>query len=80
MAGRREDDGLHPVSRRRERVMWWVWAIVLAAALVVVVVLLWRRGDTGNVRRADLPSDRRADQNSSDPKTTLGDQGGLGGL
>jgi hypothetical protein len=60
--------------------MWWVWALVLIAALLLVIVLLWRRGDTGNVLRADLPADQRVDSNSSNPKTTLGDQGGIGGF
>jgi hypothetical protein len=60
--------------------MWWVWALVLIGALAVVVVLLWRRGDIGNVRRGDLSADQRVDQNSSNPKTHLGDFGsGLGG-
>jgi len=59
--------------------MWWAWALLLIAALAVVMVLLWRRGNTGNVRRADLLANQRVDQNSSNPRTTLGDQGGLGG-
>ena len=58
--------------------MWWVWALILIGALAVVMVMLWRRGDTGNVRRGDLPADQRVDQNSSNPKTTLGDFGGGG--
>lgn len=60
--------------------MWWVWALLLIAALLVVMVLLRRRGDTGSVSRADLSADQRVDQNSSNPQTTFGDQGGLGGL
>ena len=61
--------------------MWWAWALVLIAPLAVVMVLLWRRGDTGNVRRTDLPAHERVDQASSNPKTTLGDFGsGLGGM
>ncbi len=59
--------------------MWWVWALILIGALAVVMVMLCRRGDTGNVRRGDLPADQRVDQNSSNPKTTLGDFGGGGG-
>jgi hypothetical protein len=58
--------------------MWWFVIFVGVGLVAAMLVALARRGDVGNVRRSDLPANRRMDHSGSDPDTAPG--GGLGGM